>query len=284
MNESILVLGDSGMGKTHFAIQLFGRLLKSPDTSWQRKSTPENLEILKAGFERLTDGLEIEHTSSGFHQDISFHLENALGADVNFTYPDYAGEQLRSIVTERRLNSAWQQRILASTSWLLFIRLSTIKVIEDIITKGMPTYGEVSQIRVEEEQDHFKLGDQAFYIELLQMLVRVKEKSFLAPDQLPRLTIMLSCWDEYKETHPAAVIPSETLAGELPMFHCFLLSNWPSTHLQVIGLSSTGRKLDKNIPDDDYLDYGPEKFGYWIDETGQEHSDLTEIISLMQYE
>ena len=284
MNKSILVLGDKDTGKTHFAIQLFGRILKSSYPSWKPKSTPENLEIFRAGFQRLTQGLAIEHTPSTFHQDIEFCLENRQGSEVNFTYPDYAGEQLRALVTTRRLNSAWQQRVIASTSWLLFIRLSTIEVIEDIVTRGLPAYGDIGKTRSEEDQDRFKLGDQAFYVELLQMLVRVKEKSFLAPNQLPQLTIMLSCWDEYKTAHGDVQAPTEALTNELPMLHSFLQANWPPKHLTVIGLSATGRKLDEKIPDEDYLDLGPETFGYWIDEQGEPNADLTEIISLLQHE
>jgi len=281
MEENILVLGDSGTGKTHFAVQLFGRLFKSPTAIWKPKATPENMEIFKSGFERLAKGLEIEHTPSAFHQDITFCVTNASAAEINFTYPDYAGEQLRNLVADRRLNRAWQDRVQSSTSWLLFIKINNIKEVEDIVTRGMPNYGEISKTRAEESQDNFQLGDQAFYTELLQMLVRIKEASFLMPSSLPQLTIMLSCWDEYKIDNPDISKPGTALLDKMPLFHTFLHANWPKNKLKTIGLSSTGRKLDEKVPDEDYLDNGPEKFGYLVGTNGIEERDLTAIISLI---
>ena len=283
MEENILVLGDSGTGKTHFAVQLFGRLFKSTIAKWKPKSTPENLEIFKSGFERLAKGLEIEHTPSAFHQDISFRVVNEHNAEINFTYPDYAGEQLRNLVNSRSLNETWLQRIASSTSWLLFIKINSIKEVEDIITRGMPEYGEISNFREKESQEKFQIGDQAFFIELLQMLVRIKEASFLVQQQLPQLTIMLSCWDEYMATKLSVAKPDDALKQKMPMLHTFLHTNWLKNNLNIIGLSSTGKKLDEKIPDDDFLDDGPEKFGYWINEKGQEEKDLTGIISLIHH-
>lgn len=283
MEENILVLGDSGTGKTHFAVQLFGRLFKSTKAIWKPKGTPENMEIFKAGFQRLAKGLEIEHTPSAFHQDISFRVINAALAEIKFTYPDYAGEQLRNLVVDRRLNKAWQDRVKSGTSWLLFIKINNIKEVEDIVTRGMPDYGDIRKTHAEESQDNFQLGDQAFYTELLQMLTRIKEASFLVPSSLPQLTIMLSCWDEYKKDQPDIHQPDAALLEKMPMFHTFLHANWPKNKLKIIGLSSTGRKLDEKVADEDYLDDGPEKFGYWVRENGQEERDLTGIISLMHH-
>ena len=284
MEENILVLGESGTGKTHFAVQLFGRLFKSANALWKPLATPENMEIFKAGFERLAKGLELEHTPSAFHQDIAFRVTDATASEIKFTYPDYAGEQLRNLVTYRRLNKAWEERVQTSTSWLLFIKINNIKSVEDIVTRGMPDYGDIGKARAEESQDNFQLGDQAFYTELLQMLVRVKEASLLAPSSLPQLTIMLSCWDEYKTEHPDMHQPVAALLKKMPMFHAFLHANWPKNKLKIVGLSSTGRKLDERVPDEDYLDNGPEKFGYWLGESGQEERDLTGIISLIHHD
>ena len=116
------------------------------------------------------------------------------------------------------------------------------------------------------------------------MLVHIKGASFLIPDELPQLTIMLSCWDEYKAAHLEISEPDNALKGKMPLFHAFLRANWLKTKLNIIGLSSTGRKLDEKKPDEDYLDNGPENFGYWIHENGLEDIDLTGIISLIYHD
>ena len=284
MEQNILVLGDSGTGKTHFAVQLVGRLFKSSKAIWKPKSTPENLEIFKSGFDKLAKGLQIDHTPSAFHQDIAFHVVNQHNAEINFTYPDYAGEQLRNVVNNRSLNKAWQDRITASTSWLLFIKINDIKQVEDIITRGMPEYGIISKSRAVEEQGSFQIGDQAFYTELLQMLIRIKGASFLMAGTLPPLTIMLTCWDEYRTAHPGIQQPADALKDKMPMFYSFLTGNWPQGALNIIGLSATERKLDQDTPDEDYLDNGPENYGYWITVDGREEKDLTGIVSLIYHE
>ncbi|GAB2690474.1 hypothetical protein GCM10027037_11890 [Mucilaginibacter koreensis] len=281
MEENILVLGDSGTGKTHFAVQLFGRLFKSAKAEWKPESTPTNLEIFKSGFDRLAKGLQIEHTPSAFHKDITFKVINRDGVTVNFTYPDYAGEQLRNLVNDRRLNDNWKERIIKSTSWLLFIKINDVREAEDIITRGMPEFGAIGEARGEENQEKFVLGDQAFYVELLQMLVHIKEKSMLLPKELPQLTIMLSCWDEFKLTNLDLAEPHLALQSKMPMFFNFLKANWQASNLNIIGLSSTEAKLDEKVVNEDYLDIGPENFGYWVQSDGNEEKDLTKIISLI---
>ena len=281
MEKNILVLGESGTGKTHFAVQLFGRLLKSSKTAWKPESNPENLEIFKNGFEKLAKGLEIEHTPSEFHKDISFFVVNEDGIRLKFTYPDYAGEQLRNLVNERRLNTIWKDRVKNSTSWLLFIKISDVEFVEDITSRGMPEFGALVESRSKEGIESFKLADQAFYVELLQMLVHFGESSLLNPAGMSVLTIMLSCYDELKALNTEKMLPLEILKSKMPMLFSFLESNWPVDNLKIIGLSSTERKLNDKIADEDYLDTGPEHFGYWVKPDGHEERDLTQIITLV---
>ncbi len=145
----------------------------------------------------------------------------------------------------------------------------------------MPEFGSIGKARGEQNQDKFTLGDQSFYVELLQMLVHIKESSMLLPGELPQLTVMLSCWDEFKAQNPSILKPQIALATKMPMFYSFLTNNWYSKNLNIIGLSSTGRKLDEKTADEDYLDIGPENFGYWVKSVGDEDKDLTRIISLI---
>jgi hypothetical protein len=53
-----------------------------------------------------------------------------------------------------------------------------------------------------------------------------------------------------------------------------LEANWGPDNLSVWGLSSLGKALRKDAPDAEYVERGPEHFGYVIDEGGMRSPDL----------
>ncbi|KAA6325336.1 hypothetical protein EZS27_025439 [termite gut metagenome] len=155
---------------------------------------------------------------------------------------------------------------------MFFIRLNDIPETEDIVNRPLP-----EKVSVKDKgKSPFKLSDNAFYIELLQMLLYAKKVSNKQNIVIPRLMIVLSCWDLL---NAEGIIPSEILKSKLPMFYKFITNSWDKNNLYIVGLSSTEKTLDSKIPDNDYLDKNPESFGYAIFPDGTKEKDLTMLIS-----
>lgn len=119
------------------------------------------------------------------------------------------------------------------------------------------------------------LSDQARLIELLQMLVHVRSTSDKRMGRLPRLVVLLTCWDEMETQEK----PIDVLHKHLSMFGDFVASNWEEP--SVLGLSALGRRLNSQEPDEDYITQGSEHFGYVILENGTRSADLTLPIRIL---
>ena len=101
------------------------------------------------------------------------------------------------------------------------------------------------------------------------MLLYLAQFHLDRPLRKPRLTILLSCWDELETTE----LPAELLASRLPMLWSFVRSNWASP--TVIGLSALERALSKTDADLEYAIRGPEEFGYVVLPNGAKSTDIT---------
>lgn len=101
------------------------------------------------------------------------------------------------------------------------------------------------------------------------MLLYLAQFHLDRPLRTPRLTILLSCWDELDTTER----PADLLASRLPMLWSFVRSNWLSP--AVIGLSALERALSKTDADEEYAIRGPEEFGYVVLPDGKKNTDIT---------
>ena len=101
------------------------------------------------------------------------------------------------------------------------------------------------------------------------MLVYVQSTSDKRMGRLPRLAVLLTCWDEMEVQEN----PINVLRERLPMFGDFVASNWEDS--LVLGLSALERALDDQDPDEDYITHGSEQFGYVVLEDGTPSPDLT---------
>lgn len=157
-----------------------------------------------------------------------------------------------------------------SNSWILFVRLDEIEVLEDLVNRGIPSPEEIQ--KRQSLTPPVKMSDAAHFVELLQTLIYIKGVSSLQKITKPNLTIVLSCWDLLKVKKTA--IPSQVLKERLPFFWDFVSNNWAEKSLSILGLSSTEKTLTDN-PDDDYIDRTPIDFGFIINENGKKEKDLT---------
>ena len=273
--HQLLIIGGPHAGKTHFVGQLYNRL-NTGQSGYRMVTAPADLTVIQAVIDRLAQGRAGDHTQSGLNEEIEFVVANDQ-AEITLTFPDYAGEQVKSLVSDRLVAGRWQELITQSDEWLLLIRPDEITALEDITNRGFAHLDDL-KARAAKAQADAELTAPSFYIELLQMMLYVKGKSALAPISEPRLTVALSCWDTL-ELAETGVVPLAELRKRLPFLADFLETVWVPGSWRACGLSSLGRTLDPETPDEDFVDEGPEKAGYVVLPSGTHDSDLTRLIA-----
>lgn len=268
-DKSILLIGESGVGKTHYGAQLLKRLMKG-DGELRMNGAATNLEPFEAAMDSLNEGVTAGHTATSTYVDSVWPIMDTKGRRAELVWPDYGGEQIKAMSTTRRFPAAWRDRVIASPAWLFVIRLHQTRAGDDIFSKPLKELkGAAGDTR------DAQLSDQARLIELLQMLVYVRGAIRPEPLHNPHLCVLLSCWDELDTEEP----PPEILQKRLPLVANFIRSTWAEP--SVFGLSALGRPLKAREPDMDYATQGPEQFGYIVLPDGQRSPDLTLPIQVL---
>ena len=264
-DKSILLIGESDVGKSHYGGQLLKRLMKG-DGRIRMDGAASNLEPFQAVMAKLDAGVSAHHTATAIYEESVWPIVDDEGRKAHLIWPDYGGEQIKNIIDTKRLPIAWRRRIIQSPMWLLLIRLQQIRRADDIFSRP---FADLIKTRMEHQE--VRLSDQARLIELLQMLVHVRSAHHGHLGRMPRLLILLTCWDEMGIESKER--PVDVLRRYLPMFCDFFTSNWEDA--SIFGLSALGRGLDKDEGDMDYVTRGSEQFGYVIREDGACSPDLT---------
>lgn len=262
-DRSILLLGESDVGKSHYGGQLLKRLMQE-DGLLRMDGAATNLEPFQAVMARLDAGLSADHTATATYHESRWPIIDEEGRKAHLIWPDYGGEQVKNIIDERQLANVWRDRIGQSSAWLLMIRLQKIRADDDIFSRPLASLKGIST-----ESRETRLSDQARLIELLQILAYARSTSDRHMVQLPRLAVLLTCWDEMEVERK----PIDLLRERLPMFGDFVASNWEDS--LVLGLSALGQALDEQEPDEGYITHGSEQFGYVVLEDGTPSPDLT---------
>ena len=230
--SDVLVLGDSGVGKTHFAGQLLARMRHDQQGILRmRPGGVEDLSKLEEIIGCLEEGRAAGHTSAETWTGIKCELETGAGADIIIEWPEYAGERLFSIVERRLVPKEWHQSIQRARGWLLFIRPSNLKIYEDLLVRPTgiaPTHSDCKESNIQESV----WDDQARYVELLQMFLFASKISSFKLIESPRLAIVLSCWDELDL---GQCTPESQLSERLPLLDTFVRSNWKDAALVGMG-------------------------------------------------
>ena len=264
--KSILLIGLSNSGKTHYGGQLELRLKLGESKLKKYTASKENV-LFKETTKNLINGLASEHTPSEMKKSTDFPLVNENNEQFEMIWQDYAGEQIKDIFSNRSITEQWQQEIKTGKSWLLFIRLDDIKVKKDI-TMQAP-----SEMKGNDADDKpYDYSDQTIFIELLQLMLFTKGIRKRIPVNIP-LTVILTCWDEMNEKEMTK--PAQVLKAKTPMLFSYLKNNWNSANLKILGLSSLGKSLDMEKPDIEFKKTGPENNGYVILPDGSKSKDLT---------
>lgn len=263
--HTILLVGESNVGKTHYGAQFLKRLMvKSCELKMTR--APTNLEAFTTALSCLTEGKATDHTPANIYVESIWPITDQAGRCAELVWPDYGGEQIRSLVAQRRIPAAWRDRVVQATDWVVLIRLHSLRSEDDLFSRPLQSFAAVEP---QSKAVAHELSDQARTIELLQILLYLAQFNLDRPLRKPRLTILLSCWDELETTE----IPVDLLASRLPMLWSFVRSNWVSP--TVLGLSALERGLSKTDADPDYAIRGPEEFGYVVLPDGLKNTDIT---------
>jgi len=268
-DNSILLIGESGVGKTHYGAQLLNRLMNGAGTL-RMDGAATNLQPFESAMGRLNEGLTADHTPTTTYVDSLWPILDENGLKAELVWPDYGGEQIKTMSSTRRIPAAWRDRVVSSPAWLLLVRLQQTRVSEDIFSR--PLSG-ITGASVDNRE--VQVSDQARLVELLQMLIYIRNESTTKPLISPRLGVILSCWDELGADELEQP-PAQVLERRLPMFSGFIHSLWSEP--LVLGLSALGRALKLNESDMDYVAQGPEHFGYVVLPDGQHSPDLTQPI------
>jgi hypothetical protein len=268
--RSILVLGGPGAGKTVYAAQALGRLQARAGKVELGGAAP-SVAPLEEARERLAQGRASAHTPTDTYEEVRLPIELPGYLRAELTWPDYGGEQVRTIIRERRIKPEWRARVERGQGWLLFVRPDQIRLDEDV--QSRPPH-EVEPTREAEPDDGPEWATQAELVELLQMLLFVKGVGTARRTETPPLAVLLSCWDELGDQE-ARMQPPRLLRARAPLLADFVASVWREDAASVWGLSSQGRALREDEPDEEYIEQGPQSFGYVVPPGGGDSSDLT---------
>lgn len=261
--RSVLLLGESNVGKTHYGAQVLKRLIVGR-SSLKMLGQASNLELFEQAMTSLADGCATGHTPSEIYEESVWPVVDEQGAQAQLIWPDYGGEQIKKVIADHRIDRAWLERVLTATDWILLVRLHTLNGDADVFSRPLSALGKPAGHEVEHRP-----SDQARLIELLQMLLHFCPASRDNLIGTPTLTILLSCWDEVAAQHA----PKEALRTSLPMLSDFVESTWVSP--TIMGLSALERPLSEQQADPDYAVRGPESFGYIVHPDGKVDPDIT---------
>lgn len=269
-DHRVLILGFANTGKTHYGAQLFGRL-RQYGGQMELVSPPRDLTVFSEVFLRLEQGLLAEHTPTGTYAEVPpFVVVNQKGQQLKMAWPDYGGEQLKTLLDTRTITPDWEMRLKESDSWMLFLRPLILTKHEDVLKNQQAPLGQENEAK----HDDLQWEENAKLIELIQILLYASKRSFERPIRSPRLAVVLSCWDELEESKED-MPPQMIFERYLPLFSQFIFANWQRDTIQVWGLSALGKVLSKTNPDKEYIEKGPADFGYLITPEGKRKTDLT---------
>ncbi len=271
---NLLLLGESDVGKSHFGAQLLGRLNQEKG-ALRMQGAAETLQPFEVVSTSLNRGLSAPHTPRDTYVESRWPIGRDESSRVDLVWPEYDGEQLSLMKRERGLPNVWVDRVKAASGWIVMVRIPHAQTSDDIFTRALGSVRDDSA-----PAKAFSMSEQAGVIDFLQWLMFVRRTGSLGRISSPRLMLLLSCWDELPmpQLHQT---PRQVLLSRLPLVAAFCEANWRPEALHVLGMSALGRGLSETEADEEYIDQGPENFGYVVLEDGRHDPDLTLAIEAL---
>lgn len=270
ISSSVMLLGRPNSGKTHFLGQFYGRITHNQNSALklrQNVGIPADLTLLKDVFDALSSGKTASRTATSQWGNLKVSLESKTGHLLDFTLPDYGGEQLKHVFDRRIVNDEWVEFLTNSSGWILLIKLDEETVPEDRLLQA--------QSQGDQVQSELIWDANAWWIEVIQILLYSCQISNGYKIFEPKLAILLTCYDR-PEVVGNALTPLDALQSKLPLLSAFLHANWSKDAISVWGLSSLGKNLNNMTADDDFADSGAENQGWIVKPDGGDRNvDLT---------
>jgi hypothetical protein len=261
----LALFGESDHGKSHYGAQLLNRI-ESDRCEFKLRESPSDLSAFDEVRAQLNAGLLAAHTPSGIYRESLWPIRATHGREVDLSWPDYAGEQIRKLIESRKMNEDWVQRTQEADGWILMIRPTLAKPDDDVFSRPL---GDLRDTTGDAEKSP-RRSVQARLVELLQLLLYARGTN--GRRSAPPLAVLLSCWDELK--FPANTKPGDVLDSKLPLLASFLRARWRSQAL-IFGVSALGTELSTKEANEAFIDRGPAQFGWVIGPDGQQDPDLT---------
>lgn len=261
----LALFGESTVGKTIFGGQLLSRI-ETEKCKLKMNVGPKDLTPFEEVRSKLNQGLLASHTSSAVYRESIWPVSAEDGLIFDLTWPDYGGEQIQKLIDLRTMAQEWLERIQSADGWILMIRPDLSKNEDDIFSKPLSDFPKKN-----DNPQKTKRSTQSRLVELLQLLLHARGLQ-AEPKPLPSLVILLSCWDELGK--PIGSIPYNELAIRHNLISSFIKCHW-GDKVRVYGLSALGTTLSSTVPNEDFINLGPENFGFVVDVDGTHTSDLT---------
>jgi hypothetical protein len=262
----LALFGESNVGKSHYGGQLVARIETERYALRLRTASPD-LGPFEEVRSQLNAGLPASHTPSAVYKESIWPIITTEGLQFDLVWPDYGGEQIKQLIDTRRMDEAWLDRVQSAHGWLLMVRPELAKQDDDIFSKPLgdvrpPALADIAVPR---------RSTQARLVELVQMLLHIRGlKKGSSP---PALVVLLSCWDELGLVEGTK--PTDVLSTRLPLLASFINNRWKSGLSTVYGLSALEIPLLKDQANEEFINRGPENFGFVIDSEGGRNPDLT---------
>lgn len=271
MSQSILIIGKPSTSKSSFLGQLY-TLIESEQGQIRLWKTPDDLSAVQSIARRHAEGKEAEATPPTANHELVLPLQ--IGQQfIELHYPDYGGEQIEQMLHNRLISEPWLTLVNQSDDWLLFIRPLLLYAPYDLTTKPA---SEANPDQPTVVTTNPRFSDQTELIELLQMFLAVRQQSIRQLVRLPRLSVVLTCWDELDLVDRK---PLTYLQRRMPLLVQYIAATWAVDAWQCVGLSAQGFSLQDPDNQNKYRSNGPEKYPYVVNASGAEVHDLTNLLT-----
>jgi hypothetical protein len=234
--DAVLLIGEPETGKTNYIARLIVALDRG-DCGLQITGLPDELNAFRTLASTLLGGKYVQHTKAGSTTQIVLDIARTsdnveIGRVV---VPDFAGEDCRKIVMNRRWSEAWESAVQSTRGILVFVRSTKLQTAHD--------WCELHRVQGAEELmrdfSGSELPSDILLVELLQLMFSAKRSSAKL-----KIGVVLSCWDEVpKEFNDFG--PEAYAKENLPLLHQYLVANSDRIESRYLGVSSTSGDLNE---------------------------------------